>query len=179
MYQVSYTWSHNMADFVDNLTGGSTPQNAYDYAHEMSNSPQDVRHRFVGSAAWALPVGRGGLVLNNDSGASKLIGGWQANAIVSLQTGVPFDVTASDLSDTESIIGLRELRRRCFLRGIEESLSVCRQQRTGLLHQCQRVRAARSWNFRQLPAPRLARPGGRAGRFEPVQEFSARRGTQA
>jgi hypothetical protein len=102
MYQVSYTWSHNMANFVDNLTGGSTPQNAYDYGQEMSNSQQDVRHRFVGSAAWALPVGRGGLVLNNDGVASKLIGGWQANAIVSLQTGIPFDVTASDLSDTGS-----------------------------------------------------------------------------
>jgi Carboxypeptidase regulatory-like domain len=102
MYQVSYTWSHNMADFVDNLTGGSTPQNAYDYEHEMSNSAQDVRHRFVGSAAWALPVGRGGLVLNNDGVASKLVGGWQANAIVSLQTGIPFDVSASDLSDTGS-----------------------------------------------------------------------------
>jgi hypothetical protein len=49
-----------------------------------------------------LPVGRGGLVMNNDSIASKLIGGWQANAIVSLQTGIPFDVSASDLSDTGS-----------------------------------------------------------------------------
>ena len=102
MYQVSYTWSHNMADFVDNLTGGSTPQNAYDYEHEMSNSPQDVRHRFVGGATWALPVGRGGLVMNNDSVASKLVGGWQANAIVSLQTGIPFDASAPDVSDTGS-----------------------------------------------------------------------------
>jgi hypothetical protein len=102
MYQVSYTWSHNMADFVDNLTGGSTPQNAYDYGHEMSNSQQDVRHRFVGSGAWALPIGHGGMVLNNDSVASKLIGGWQANAIVSLQTGIPFSVTAADESDTGS-----------------------------------------------------------------------------
>jgi Carboxypeptidase regulatory-like domain len=102
MYQVSYTWSHNMADFVDNLTGGSTPQNAYDYEHEMSNSAQDVRHRFVGSGTWALPIGRGGLLMNNDSLASKLLGGWQANAIVSLQTGIPFDVTAPDVSDTGS-----------------------------------------------------------------------------
>ena len=101
-YQVSYTWSHNMADFVDNLTGGSTPQNAYDYAHEMSNSAQDVRHRAVGSATWVLPVGQGGLVMNNGSTAAKLIGGWQANAIVSLQTGIPFDVTAPDVSDTGS-----------------------------------------------------------------------------
>jgi hypothetical protein len=102
MYQFSYTWSHNMADFVDNLTGGSTPQNAYDYGHEMSNSAQDVRHRFVGGATWQLPIGQGGLMLNNDSVAAKLLGGWQANAIVSLQTGVPFDVTAPDVSDTGS-----------------------------------------------------------------------------
>jgi len=101
-YQVSYTWSHNMADFVDNLTGGSTPQNAYDYEHEMSNSPQDVRHRFVGSATWALPIGKGGYVMDNDSMVAKLVGGWQANAIVSLQTGIPFDVTAADESATGS-----------------------------------------------------------------------------
>ncbi len=102
MYQIGYTWAHNMADFVDNLTGGSTPQNAYNYAHEMSNSPEDVRHRFVGGATWVLPVGQGGLVMNNDSLAAKLLGGWQANAIFSLQTGIPFNVTAPDASDTGS-----------------------------------------------------------------------------
>lgn len=102
MYQISYTWSHNMADFVDNLTGGSTPQNAYDYEHEMSNSAQDVRHRFVGAATWALPVGRGGWVLKNGGPVAEILGGWQANAIVSLQTGIPFDVTGPDESDTGS-----------------------------------------------------------------------------
>ena len=98
MYQISYTWSHNMADYVDNLTGGSTPQNAYDYAHEMSNSPQDVRHRFVGSGTWLLPIGEGGWVMNNNSKAAQFLGNWQVNAIVSLQTGVPFTVTAPDQS---------------------------------------------------------------------------------
>lgn len=98
MYQFSYTWSHNMADYVDNLTGGSTPQNAYDYGHEMSNSPQDVRHRFVGSGTWLLPVGQGGWVLNNSSRAAQALGNWQVNAIVSLQTGIPFTVTAPDES---------------------------------------------------------------------------------
>lgn len=97
MYAVSYTWSHNMADWVDNLTGGSTPQNAYDYAHEMSNSPQDVRQRLVGSGTWVLPIGR----LNNRA-ASYLLGHWQVNAIVSLQTGIPFNVTAPDESYTGS-----------------------------------------------------------------------------
>lgn len=102
MYQLSYTWSHNMADFVDNLTGGSTPQNAYDYAHEMSNSAQDARQRFVGGATWELPIGDGGWVMKNGGTASKLIGHWQANAIVSLQTGIPFNVTGPDESDTGS-----------------------------------------------------------------------------
>jgi hypothetical protein len=102
MYTVSYTWSHNMADWVDNLTGGSTPQNAYNYAAEMSNSTQDVRQRLVGSATWELPIGEGGMVFNNSGIASRLIGHWQANAIVSLQTGIPFDVTAPDSSDTGS-----------------------------------------------------------------------------
>ncbi len=97
MYQVSYTWSHNMADWVDNLTGASTPQNAYDYAHEMSNSPQDVRQRFVGSGTYALPTG----TIHNKV-ASYIIGHWQVNAIVSLQTGIPFTVTAPDESYTGS-----------------------------------------------------------------------------
>lgn len=103
MYRVSYTWSHNMADFVQNLTSGIPAilaQNAYDYSHAMSNAAQDVRQRFVASGIWALPVGKGGLLLNNDGTAAKLIGGWQVNAIVQMQTGIPFSVTASNESDT-------------------------------------------------------------------------------
>ena len=99
-YQISYTYSHNLADYVDNLTGDAFPQNAYDYAHEMSNSQQDVRSRLVGNAIWALPVGQGGMVLNDDSLVGRLIGHWQLNAIASFQTGIPFDVSAPDESFT-------------------------------------------------------------------------------
>jgi hypothetical protein len=99
-YGVSYTWSHNIADFVDNLTGGSTPADAYNYSLERSNSPFDVTHRFVGYATYLLPVGRGGVVLNNNSLASRMVGGWQLNTIVTLQTGTPFTVTAPDVSQT-------------------------------------------------------------------------------
>ncbi|MGJ5816274.1 TonB-dependent receptor [Paludibaculum fermentans] len=101
-YGVSYTWSHNFADFVDNLTGGSTPANAYNYSLERSNSPFDVRHKFVANAVWNIPVGKGGVLLNNDGLASRLLGGWQLNTIVTLQTGLPFTVTAVDNSATGS-----------------------------------------------------------------------------
>jgi hypothetical protein len=99
-YQISYTWAHALSDFADNLTAGSTPQNAYDYAHERSNSPFDQRHRFVAAAGWKLPIGKNGLLLNSDSLTSRLLGGWQLNTIVTLNTGTPFNVTAADTSQT-------------------------------------------------------------------------------
>jgi len=99
-YGVSYTWSHNFADYVDNLTGGSTPANAYNYSLERSNSPFDVTHRFVAHATWDVPIGKGGVVLNSGGVAGRAIGGWQLNGIATLQTGTPFSVSAPDVSAT-------------------------------------------------------------------------------
>jgi hypothetical protein len=99
-YSFSYTWSHNMADFVDNLTGGDTPQNAHDYGHEMSNSYQDVRDRFVATGTYVLPIGKDGMIFANGGMVSRFLGNWQTNAIVTLQTGEPFSVTATSVSDT-------------------------------------------------------------------------------
>ncbi len=104
-YQISYTWSHNMADYGDNLTNGGSgaqPQNSYDYAHEMSYSAQDVRNRLVGNAIWELPIGQGGWIMRNDTLTDRLLGHWQLNGIVSLQNGIPFTVTAPDESFTGS-----------------------------------------------------------------------------
>lgn len=103
MYQISYTWAHSQADYQDNLTninGGSTPQNAYDYAFEKSNSQLDNRHRFSASGIWQIPIGTGGWLLNNQSKTAKLLGNWQLNGIVTLQTGLPFSVFGPDVSDT-------------------------------------------------------------------------------
>jgi hypothetical protein len=99
-YQISYTWAHNMANFVDNLTGGSTPQNAYDYPHEKSNSPFDQTHRFVASGQWKLPFGKDGSIMANDSMAARLLGNWQLNGILTLQTGLPMNISAPDNSQT-------------------------------------------------------------------------------
>ena len=99
-YQLSYTYAHNFSDFADNLTAGSTPQNAYDYEHEYSQSPFDQRHRLVFSGQWKLPVGPGGLLLTDKSLASTVLGGWQYNIIASFESGNPFNVTAADNSGT-------------------------------------------------------------------------------
>jgi len=99
-YGISYTWSHGISDFVDNLTGGAEPQNAYDYRADRGESPFDVRHRFVGFATYELPIGKGKWLLNNDGWSARVLGGWQINSIVTLQTGTPFEVNAPDVSNT-------------------------------------------------------------------------------
>ena len=94
-YSLGYTWSHGLADFGDNLTAGAFPQNSYNYAAEMSNSNLDIRHRFVGNFVWQLPFGQGKPYLSSGA-ASHVLGNWQFNGIVTLQTGSPFSVTASN-----------------------------------------------------------------------------------
>jgi Carboxypeptidase regulatory-like domain len=101
-YGINYTFSKNLSNYVDNLTGGSTPQNAYNYSAERSYSPFDQTHRFVANAIYALPIGKGGLILNSDSVVSRLIGGWQLNGILTLESGIPFTVTSPDESATGS-----------------------------------------------------------------------------
>lgn len=99
-YGLSYTFSKNFSDYVDNLTGGSTPANAYDYALERGFSPFDVTHRFVGYATWDLPVGKGKALLDRGGAVNQILGGWQLNTIVTMETGTPFSVTAPDNSQT-------------------------------------------------------------------------------
>jgi hypothetical protein len=100
-YGISYTWSHGLANYVDNLTGPQLPQNAWNYGAQMSNSQIDVEHRFVANAVWQLPFGKGRPWLNQGGWASRLAADWQFNTIVTAQTGTPFDINAPDRSYTD------------------------------------------------------------------------------
>jgi hypothetical protein len=99
-FAINYTWSHGMANFGDNLTADPLPQNAHDYAAEMSNSNLDIRHRFITNFTWDLPFGKGKRFLDTGGVANVIAGGWQFNGIIDLQTGTPFDVYAPDRSYT-------------------------------------------------------------------------------
>jgi hypothetical protein len=82
--KIVYTWSHAIDDASD--ARSVLPSNAYNLANDRGNSSYDIRHNFVTFVSYALPAAP--LV-------PHIIGqGWQLNALITAQTGAPFNITA-------------------------------------------------------------------------------------
>jgi hypothetical protein len=89
----TFTWGKLMTDddypplgFVGSHT--ARPQDWRNLKYEHSIGAQDVKYQFTGQLSYDLPVGKGERVnLNGISNA--ILGGWTANAILYLGTGVP------------------------------------------------------------------------------------------
>jgi hypothetical protein len=63
---------------------------------EKGRSDFDITHRFVTSASYQLPFGKGKMFANGINRAADLvIGGWETQGIVSIQSGTPRTVTAN------------------------------------------------------------------------------------
>ncbi|HYA64767.1 MAG TPA: TonB-dependent receptor, partial [Candidatus Sulfotelmatobacter sp.] len=91
----AFTWSRTLDDSCGDLDA-CAPQLYTDYAIERGLSTQDVDYVFSASALYELPFGRGKQFGGNVSKwADYAIGGWQLNAIYTLQGGTPFSITAS------------------------------------------------------------------------------------
>ena len=75
----SYTWQHAIdLGATDEFSAISRDFKTYD----KGNSTFDVRHRFVSSYVYELPLGRGKRIFGNmGSAADKILGGWQLNGI--------------------------------------------------------------------------------------------------
>jgi hypothetical protein len=107
-FTTSYTWSHSIdfrSDWHALTSGGSADWlNSYGSSGysldpnalylERGNSNFDIQHRLSASVVWELPF------LKAQRGvAGKVLGGWQTNYNLSLQTGFPFTVgIRSDLN---------------------------------------------------------------------------------
>jgi hypothetical protein len=92
----SYTWTHAL-DIASNADLGA--QNGGDFrdfrnpAQEYGNSDFDVRHRFVFSYLYELPIGHGKRMLGYASGVlNQFVGGWQVGGITSVSTGNWFTI---------------------------------------------------------------------------------------
>lgn len=93
-FLAAYTWSHFLDDTPTILDmGGSAIQDGYNRHAEKGNSNYDVRQRFVSSYAYELPAGKGKRFLSHGGIASGVLGGWQLNGILTLQSGRTFTPT--------------------------------------------------------------------------------------
>jgi hypothetical protein len=91
---VAYTAGKGMDDsassvnFLGPVSGGRL--DPYNRKLEWSLSSMDVAQRFVASFVYELPIGKGKMLLNHlPRGVNMLLTGWQANGIVTLQSGLP------------------------------------------------------------------------------------------
>jgi len=94
---VGYTFSKLLDNTAGNGTnvvgadGGSNSPQDWDHLQlERAVSSMNVPHRLVTTVLYALPFGKGGSRLNR-----ALLGGWQVNGILTLQSGDPIAVTTS------------------------------------------------------------------------------------
>ena len=93
-FLTAYTWSHFIDDtqtLLDLIGAGI--QDAFNRQAEKGNANYDIRHRFVTSYAYELPVGKGKRFLNRGGASNAVLGGWQMNGILTLQTGHTFTPT--------------------------------------------------------------------------------------
>ncbi len=85
---VAYTWSKNLTDSQNDRS--NAPQNTADIRSEYSRAAFDRRHVFSANYIYELPFYKSG-----DGLSGKVLGGWQASGIVTMQSGLPFTATTS------------------------------------------------------------------------------------
>lgn len=110
-FLASYTWGHAFdngpAPFDLGHINNDEPQDPYNLHAETGSSDFDVRHNFVFSGLYRLPIGRGQHYFSTWNPTTNfLLGGWQLNSIFNMRSGTPVNVVRVN-NPTSSFPGLR------------------------------------------------------------------------
>ena len=113
-----YTWAKSLDDKSAAAGVGST--NAFaghmdelNPRRDYGRSDFDVNHRFVASAVYQLPIGRGKRFGGNMNKALDLVaGGWQITNITTFQKGFPFSILCNN-----NLLDLTTFTQRCNMIG--------------------------------------------------------------
>ncbi len=97
-FLTAYTWSHALANAGTPLSGSSNigfpdPTN---WGSGYASASWDIRHSFTSAFNYDLPFGRGrqwGSSMNR--AADVVVGGWHANGLLTLRTGVAYGLSGS------------------------------------------------------------------------------------
>ena len=99
-FTVAYTWSKALGNFIDHLTAGggasgNFPNNAYAMEEDYGPLPFDVPHRLVTSFIYELPWGASRR-FQVPGALGAIVNDWSVNGILSINSGRPFSVGATD-----------------------------------------------------------------------------------
>jgi hypothetical protein len=104
-YMFGYTWSRSLdTGSAIRTHDGDTlfPQNSYCRNCEYGLSSFHTGHRFVSSTLYDLPLGKGRPVEISNPVLNHIVGGWQAGAIITAQTGFPITVGIGGLDQSKT-----------------------------------------------------------------------------
>jgi hypothetical protein len=90
----AYTYGH----CIDDASGLRTTSNPYNALMDRGNCDTDVRQSYVGTAIYELPFYK-----EQQGFLGHLLGGFNLSTVVTLQSGIPFDIT--DVSGDRSLTG--------------------------------------------------------------------------
>ncbi len=102
-YILSYSWSHVIGDARGVTGSGDAPGSnlrfvldPLDWKRERGNGAQDMRHRFIGSFVYELPLGRGKRYGSGwNAGLNAILSEWSVGSIVTLTSGTPQHLTVA------------------------------------------------------------------------------------
>ena len=109
----TYVWSHAIDNSPGNFCTGGTGPSTCGFSNPLrrdldkGNADFDVRHHFTLAGVWDLPIGKGRRYASNISRSEDLvIGGWQFNTDITVQSGPPFSIVANGVrADVASTLG--------------------------------------------------------------------------
>ena len=109
-FNSSYTWSHALSDNAGfyGPAPGNQPNMMQDYGNrraEWGSASTDIRHNWITSYNYELPIGKGKSVLRNAGGLpNAILGGWMTSGVLTFRTGLPLTIGESpDTSNAGSL----------------------------------------------------------------------------
>jgi hypothetical protein len=97
-FLANYTYAKFIDDVYSGFEAGEADvamQDYYNLRAERALSGNDVRHRFVWSSVYEIPVGKGRAMLSQGPLAT-ILGGWNFGTIITLQKGSPMALTTQN-----------------------------------------------------------------------------------
>jgi hypothetical protein len=118
-FDAVYRWSKSI-DTISNEGPGFVTNQTYPQNQRFERGPSDydVRHHFVASGLWQLPVFR-----NRTDTLGRALGGWQLGTILTYHTGFPWTPLAGRCASTPGGANVCPARPFAYLGGLEQDTS--------------------------------------------------------